>query len=140
MTPPPPWKGTPYADDYGLQPGSVYIFEDLFRITNNSYENVKFQISVEGDLADFEHIYVGKGIGGLEGKSFTLENGELVAPVPKSHSGINWYFPCNNWSTLNPAIKHNNYTDVSVAFVIPADADFAPEDVSGTLVVNAWAE
>ena len=136
-----PWKGTASDTTYGLQPGSVYIFEDLFRITNNSFEKVKFKISVEGDLADFEHIYIGKGPDGFGTKSFELdENGNLVAPVPPLHSNISWYYPGNNWNTLNPAIKHNNYKDVSIAFVIPADAEFNPEEIEGTIVVNAWAE
>ncbi|HHX73893.1 MAG TPA: hypothetical protein GX699_03200 [Firmicutes bacterium] len=134
-----PWKGTPFDADYGMQPGSVYIFKDLFKITNNSFETIKFKIRVEGDLADFDYMYIGKGAEGFSSTSFTmLEDGSLQAPKPPLHSNISWYYPGNNWNTINPAIKHNNYKWVSIAFVVPEGADIT--DLTGTIVVDAWAE
>jgi hypothetical protein len=136
-----PWKGNVSEKDWGLQPGSIYIFEDLFRITNNSREQVKFKISVTGELANFGRVYIGKGVNGLIGKTFTVEeDGDLVPPHVPLHSEMSWYYPGNNWNTINPAVSHINYKDVSIAFVIPADANFTPEDITGAIVVHAWAD
>jgi|LSQX01.3.fsa_nt_gb hypothetical protein len=133
-----PWNGTPYDKDWGLQPGSIYIFEDLFRVTNNSRDRVRFTISLTGELANFGRVYIGKGVGGLIGKTFTVEeDGDLVPPHVPLHSEMSWYYPGNNWNTLNPAIKHRNYTDVSVAFVIPEGVSLG--DITGAIVVHAWA-
>lgn len=134
-----PWKQDQINVTHGLQPGSVYIFEDLFKITNNSFDSVRFKIRVEGDLADFEHMYIGKNATGFSSLAFTLDaDGKLVAPKPPLHSGISWFYPGNNWGTINPAISHWNYQWISLAFVVPEGADL--ENISGTIIIDAWTD
>src|SRR5690554_6819332 len=95
-----PWSGTPSNADYGMQPGSVYVFDNLFKITNNSFDRVRFKIKVDGELADFDFMYIGKSTGGLPSPAFILDgNGNLVPQKPKLHSNISWYYPGNNWNT-----------------------------------------
>lgn len=96
---------------YGLQPNSEYEWNKLFKILNNSNENLEVTVEVTGDLADFVEI------GGADGQWYTTHYGTSFTV-----SGVQ-----PNWTM-----------DVKVKIEVPSGTPIG--DLDGEIVVSAVAQ
>lgn len=104
-------------ESFGIQDGSEYIWEDLFKVTNNSEHSVVVSISMDPASQGRVNIYargpedawkVLSGIHGSGGKvEFTLEPGEKQYIDMKATATNGWTAEYN-WKLVVDAVTVNN--------------------------------
>lgn len=106
----------------GLQPGSIYEWEGLVSVQNNSQNKIKVDLTVDGPAADYLTVTAGKGNNSNKGNN--------------GNNGNNKGNQNNGWQIKNLELNPNDKLPLNFKIVLPQNVKVG-QNFTGDIVVSA---